>query len=378
MQKIRVLHLIEKLNKGGLEKTLLTISERMNKEKFYNEILCITDLGSYGDEVVKKKLVTTNIDCAYLNSYHNPKNILKLASIIKKKSIDILHTYGYFANVFGHLASFFLKIIKVEKIPSSYFKEYKKKHLIAERILSYFTNKIICPSYAVKQWIVDTIKINPKKVIVIYNPGVGPEKKYNIIELKNKFGIHPDDFVISTLARLTSIKSIDKLILAAKEFNNIKFLIAGEGEEEKNLKMLVKDNNLKNVIFTGWIEDVGEILSITNIFVLLSKIREGFSSSISNALGFGIPVIATDVGGNKEAIIDNFNGFLIPVDGESGADLSKLISAIKILFQDEKKRFQFGKNAQKIFNEKFNISIILKQIENLYIDLYKRCVESVE
>ncbi len=193
---------------------------------------------------------------------------------------------------------------------------------------------IIVPSEYLKK-LVEGWGVKPDKIKIIYN-SVKFDTPANLSkqEAKSKIGIQGD--LIITVARLVPWKGIDSLIKFMpdiKKINpNFKFLILGSGVEEGKLKKLIAKNNLENdVIMTGRIphKDIHLYYSAASLFVLNTS-YEGLSHVVLDAMYYHLPIIITDSGGNKELILDDYNGLLVQYNSRQ-----EWLDAFKRLWNDK-------------------------------------------
>jgi glycosyltransferase involved in cell wall biosynthesis len=368
MKKIEVLHLVEDLKTGGLERAIATIAEGLDRQRFEASVWCIARGGAVAAELKEKGI---EVKILGISTYHKPFHLLKLSRLLRKAKPDIVHTHGYFGSVIGRLAAKTAGIpILINHVHSTYW-EYRKKHLLMEKFLSLVTQKIICCSKAVEDFVTGYERINPSKTLVIYN-GVD-EKRFSKIKnsslLKAKLGLDSDELVIGTVSSLFPHKGhkflfeAAPLILAA--FPSTRFLIVGDGVLRRELENRAEELNLSSrVIFAGTRKDVPDLLSLMDIFVLPSSIREGLGISIIEAMAAEKPVVATDIGGIPEVVKDGQTGLLVPPRNPAA-----LARAIIELLNDPGKAKAMGKQGRARFEEKFTIGKMLSEVENLYESL---------
>jgi len=252
----------------------------------------------------------------------------------------------------------------------SIYRDYAAKHLLIERFLSVFADKIICCSEAVKDFVVKREKIHSKKVIVIYN-GALPAESDNPEDMSNyrkAHGIDGTDIVLSTVASLRVQKGhkyfLDGLAHVVKKHNNVKYLIAGEGPLRKELEEYVDKLGLSsNVVFLGTEKNIQTLLGITDILVLPSLV-EGLPLAAVEAMAYGKPIVASRTGGLPEVVTDSVTGYLVPPEDSEG-----IARRINELIDDKDKRMIMGAEAKKVFEKKFNTKIMLSRIEGLYEDI---------
>ncbi len=183
-------------------------------------------------------------------------------------------------------------------------------------------------------------------------------------EIRKKIGLSDDDRVIIYVGRLIYGKGVQDLIYAfkkiEKEFDNVKLLIVGDGDYRKELEKL-KD---KNIIFLGETshDDVVRLLNASDIFVNPSY-SEGLPTTVLEAGAVGLPVIATDVGGTREIITNDINGFLIPP-----YDSITLYKHIASLLNDKYKVCTFREKIRKDVLLNYTSTIMIKSFEGLYCE----------
>ncbi len=266
-----------------------------------------------------------------------------------------------------------LELIKTDKkkICLIHSKEinHKKGSGLNNRVLSVLNNVdyVVSNSNFTKN-LATEIGVNPEKILVI-NPGIEPIKdidKKSQTEaeklLKNK---KPR---IITVARFDKRKNHEKIIMAIKNlkqiYPNIIYTCIGYGDEEENIKKLVKELSLKsNVLFLKNISQnlTNALISKSNIFVMPSIIHEksveGFGISFIEAAELGVPSIGGKDGGASDAIINDKTGFI--VDGNS---LDEIYSSINKLLE-RNKFIEFGKNAKENSKNFYWEKIIKKYLE---------------
>jgi glycosyltransferase involved in cell wall biosynthesis len=242
-------------------------------------------------------------------------------------------------------------------------------HLFQVRINSIFAQKIINTCQAISDVRKNIEKINIKKLITIYT-------SYNDISSNNLNinGIHFNKikfdtiFRIGYIGRMSSVKRIDTFIIIAKyllkKLINFKIILVGEGPELVKLKEDINLYDLDTYFdLPGYVKDTTYYYSLFDVFVLPS-VREGLSLSLIEAGANNIPLIAFDVGGNSEIIIEGKNGFLIP-----DYDVQLLVEKIILINNNINLRKYLGNNASKIVNEKFSLDLRIKKLEKVYREI---------
>lgn len=168
-----------------------------------------------------------------------------------------------------------------------------------------------------------------------------------------------------TVARLTKQKGLEYLLRAIpaviRNMQDVEFTIVGEGELRGELETLAKKLGISHIVtFVGFSNNIPVVLRESDAFVLPS-IEEGLPLTILEAMATGVPVLATEVGGNKEIITNNVNGVLVPP-----RNVSALSDQIIRLATDREFRLRIGRVAQKEVTEKFTIGKMIARVEELY------------
>ncbi len=230
---------------------------------------------------------------------------------------------------------------------------------------------IIATSISLKTVMAERYGLISKKITVI-NYGLTADKlKANINrqETRKALGLSQDAFILINVARLCKQKSQDTLIksiayLPKDIYDRINLLIAGSGELHAELKMLIGKLNLQNKVFLlGHRQDIPDVLNCSDLFVLSSSF-EGACFALIEAMAMGLPIVATDIDGVRDTILDNVTGMLIPRNNPE-----KLALAVSELCRDKEKRLMLGNNGKKRFHEEFRSEKMIQRTEKYYEEL---------
>ena len=284
-------------------------------------------------------------------------DLIYLIYIVKKNKIDIIHSHHRYPAFLISLINFFLKV----KFFITVHNVYPDKS-----IYSLWNGRVIAVSESVKKWLVNKCKVKSNSVEVIYN-GIKQPVLINYKfknKIKNQLSLAEDDFIFSTVGRLTKQKNYFYLldVLSKINFDNWKLLLIGEGQHLNKLKQASIEKGLEEkILFLGRRNDVNELMQISDMY-LMSSLWEGFPYVIVEALANGLPIISTDVGGISEAVLDNENGFIVDVENKN-----EFIEKINFLYNEHSIRKKFRMNGMKYFNENFSIEKMFKLIESKYL-----------
>jgi glycosyltransferase involved in cell wall biosynthesis len=207
-----------------------------------------------------------------------------------------------------------------------------------------------------------------------FHPMSEDEKK----NLKRKWGLHEQDDVIGIVSKLWEGKGHALLIRAFKEIRREKpqarLVIVGEGYLTESLKDLVTQLELSGaVIFTGFIEDVPQILATFDVAVLPSYF-EGMGRVLLEAMAMEKPVVGTAVGGIPDLIEQGLNGYLVSPGSEK-----ELAAAVLKILDDKNLALQMGQAGRRKMTDPFSAESMVQSIENVYRELLKKkgiCLDS--
>ena len=239
------------------------------------------------------------------------------------------------------------------------------KHESAYRMMGGFPDAVLAVSEQVRQHCIQVDHINPEHVHTVHNG-------LDLADWKPTCTVkHAGGFVIATVGNIRRVKGYDVLLHAAArvitQFPDVLFTIAGDVLEPDyfaELQTMVRDLGLsEHVYFPGGVVNLNDFLSPADIFVLPSR-SEGFSNAIIEAMASSLPVVATNVGGNSEAVKDGVNGFVVPSDNAIA-----LADAILRLLRDSSMRNNMGAAGRNIVSEHFTTDVMMKKTTDIYAHL---------
>lgn len=366
-KKISVMNIISSLSVGGREKVVIDMLNGLNDDIFTLSLCCLKKAGPILDY-----LKNSNMELFFLNKKDGIDFgiIFKLTKILMMQKPDIVHTHNPGAFIYGSIAAKLANIPVIVNTEHGYGNVISLKKKMVEYYLIKHTSKTIAVSDDLKKKISDGSEWCQDKIITIHN-GIDCEKfkSYKEIrKIRESFNFKENDIIVGNVARLSEVKDhrtlIDAFSIVCSKFNNSKLVIVGDGELRKELENKASCNELKGrVYFLGERKDINDILSMLDIFVL-SSISEGISISLLEAMASGKAIIATNVGGNPEVVIDGKTGILVP-----SSNPILMANAIERLISDRNFSLQICEAAKKHVNEKFSIKVMVKHIENLYENL---------
>ena len=360
--KTNVLILVDELKSAGAESLAIDIALKLKVSTRYTPLVCATRCGGE----LEGKLRANQIEyfVMHRDGLYKLHSFSLLRKIFRDHNIQIIHAHKIGSSFWGGILG------KLRNVPVVIAHFHGKspgwKTSVAETIAARLCHKIVTVSECETQRLVHQEGIPPHKVMTIYN-GIELAKYKNgsKVDLKSQFRVPVGNPVVGILAELRAEKNHDVFLLAAsevlKEKRNVYFLIIGDGERRTALENRAAELGIaRNCIFTGFIKNVPDILSIIDIGVL-SSTREALPLALLEYMACGKPMVATSVGGIPEIVEDGINGFLIR-PGEASA----LAQKIKLLVDDKSLAVKMGRNGLLIAEQKFSDAVMMKKIENLY------------
>lgn len=348
---------------GGGEKNLLDIVKYASKEYKVSAVV-----PSEGLLAEKFKEVGCSVHVCGINLYK--LNILK--NIIKSEQPNLIYILGLRASFVGRIAAKILKIPCINGVHGLHYFYYEnyikgKIFLIVDRFLRRWTDGFICASKSVYEQVVNILKVNKDKVWLIYN-GLDYD---NIAQVDKE--ILENEKTIICVGSLHKPKGQIHLIKAIPIINrsvkNVKCLIVGDGEEEENLKSYVRENNLEPyIIFTGFSNNVFELMRKSTILALPS-LWECLPYVLLEAMAVGLPIVATNVGGIPEIVVNNETGILVSPKNEE-----ELAEAIIKLLKSSELCVKMGNEGRKRATKHFSKNKMCEQTLMVYktiLDLNK-------
>ena len=361
MPSVKIVHVIYSFGIGGLEKGVSTL---INHGASNIEHAIISLCGNRESERFLKK--DTKIYCLDKQQGNSMGFIWALFRLIRRINPDVVHT----RNWSGMDAILAAKLAGVNTIIHG---EHgwdmfdpmgtNRKRRRIRKLSSLMVTGYACVSKQLALWLQNEVGIK-KPVTQIYNGvdtlGFRPAGWQEKNELRRQFGLSPEDFIVGIVARLDAIKNHSTLFQAFKIVTRLhplaKLVVVGDGPEMDRLKSETPDNT----IFLGYRSDTALLMRSFDLFVLPS-FNEGISNTILEAMATGLPVMASNAGGNPELIQDGVNGFL--VDPENFVQMAE---KIMVYIQSPDIRAQHGSQGRKLALEKFSIAAMVRRYEEVY------------
>jgi len=378
--RYNALQLIGSFHQGGSERQAVQLTRLLVESGRCNVFVVTLDReGVLLDEI--NRLGLRDIPEFRLNSFydfHAAGQLRRLVQYLKKHEIDVVHAHDFYTNIFGMAAAGIARVkARIASRRESAVRPEMQRFV--ERASYRVAHAVVANCEDVRQQLIRE-GVPAQKVRTIYNgldlARVQPAHA-DRSEILRSLNLPEQARFVTIMANMRAhvlqpepfcFKDHPTFLRAAKQvYENVPdaaFIIAGEGELLEATQALARELGIaERTFFIGRCQDVGSVLSISDVCVLSSS-SEGFSNAILEYMAAGRPVVATDVGGAREAIVHGETGYLVPV-----GDHEQLAQHIVSLLLDQESAGEMGDSGRRRVNEKFSSAKQLQNVESLYTEL---------
>ncbi|OGL43493.1 MAG: hypothetical protein A2W05_02675 [Candidatus Schekmanbacteria bacterium RBG_16_38_10] len=353
-----------KIERGGAIQAYL-LAKGMKKRG--HNVTCVFNKDDEEKSFDKESLEKIIDEGMGLQTYnmHKISDCLKFRKLVADQKFDIIHTHRDVALRFVLKSCLWLKI---KALLTNRGNNYRLKREI-KAFKSKKLDRIIAVAEAVKSVLVEE-GINPAKVEVVY--GGFDHLKFNQEisgeRILKEFNIPKGSFLVGNIATFQKKKGYPYFFRAASEVlkthPNTIFIAVGSNVKD-NYGELSKELGISDkVIFTGFREDIPEIIAALDLSVCSSNNGEGLTGALRESLAMSKPVISTSIAGNPEIVIDGITGLLVPP-----RDHISLAKAITFIIENREKAIEFGKKGRSLVMEKCTNEARCERIEKIYYEI---------
>lgn len=371
MDRIRVLRVITWLPVGGIERKIVEVLPRLDRSRFEVSLVCLREMGPLAEELASKDIPVSLIR---FSKRWDLSALGKLTALMKKRRIDVVHSHMYRSNVPAAVAARRAGVKGVWAQVHNVGTWETRRQLSMDRFLCRWRTGMIAVSREVQREVMQQLRLPEERVRLIYNGvdtarfGSGEGRE----ELRAAWGVEDNDLVFLMAARLVEQKRPQDFLEMARHLMNLErarkgrprsfFCIAGEGDKLAELRQQAARLPLpERVIFLGQRDDVPRVMNASDCFVMTST-KEGFSNALVEALASGLAVIATNVGGNAEAVRDGKDGLIIPP-----VRLEALQRSAERLVGEPAFRSALRASARERARD-FSLDVMIRNVEALYAE----------
>ena len=379
-----VLQLIDSFEQGGSERQALQLTELLHDSgRFSLRLASLSPDGPLRKGI--ERLGLGVIPAFPLNSFYDfqaGKQLRRLVRYLKTSRVDVLHTHDFYTNVFGMFAGALARVpVRIASRRETSGMRSVLQHK-AQSFAYQLAHHVLANSEAVRTQLI-TEGVRADKITVIYNglelervrpqPALGKSECLAVLGLSQELTSRPLVTIVANM-RLAE-KDHSMFLRAAKRVSEAipatVFLLAGEGNLMPSVRAQADELGLaRNTFFLGRCDKLAELLTASDVCVLTSQ-SEGFSNSILEYMAAGRPVVATDVGGAREVVVEGETGYLV----RSGDDATMAERVVSLLNLTDK-ALAMGQQGYRVVKEKFSRAVQLQRTEELYDRLLGEAVRN--
>ena len=370
--KARILQFVDSFNEGGSERQALQLTRLLRDCGRYEVYLATLNLE--GPLLAEAQSLVTEIRAYPLTSFYNRNAFIQLrkfAAYLSEKDIDLIQSHDFYTNIFGMSAGFLAGVqVRIASRRETNCMR-SRAQLISQRMAYGLAHQVIANSEAVRMKLIDE-GVRKKRITVIHNgidttrletPAVPRNESLNQLGASTACGFRGLVTIVANMRH--EVKDYPTFLRAAQLVKHsvprTAFLVAGEGPLRPSIESLAEELGLReSVFFLGRCEEISHLLNASDICVLTSR-AEGFSNSIIEYMAAGRAVVATNVGGAAEAIVEGETGYLV----DSG-DYIALAKRLVSLLQNPATARAMGQRGKQRIEQNFSSTALLHNTETLY------------
>jgi glycosyltransferase involved in cell wall biosynthesis len=369
--RIRILIITDVFKKiAGSERNITQLLHGIDQTRFQVYVACFYS-GELAQAMEAEGFQIYGLRRGGIYSIKGLKNIISLYELIREKGIDLILTYHEGSDFLGLVLSNMCAIPVISNRRDMGFKT-RLPHRVAYRLFGRYFDGVITVSDTLKNNVINRGWFKEGKVLSIHN-GINIQEYSNHVNrewIKQSIGIEANKYVVGIIANIKKIKGIKYFLHAAslicEETSEVEFVIIGgdvheAGDSMDDMKLFAKGMNIADKIhFLGERKDIADLISIFDVGVT-SSLSEGFSNVILEYMASGKPVVATDVGGNREAVMHGETGLLVPPE-----NAHKLAEGIKVFLENREIALRCGLAGRKRVEKEFSLKGMIGKYENMF------------
>ena len=325
-RKLRLVHVLDNLNTGGTELNAVRTAERLDRARFDVRFLCLQADGPLRARLDAAGIPVTEIGVSSVLSFSAMRRVLEIRDLVRRERFVVVHAH----------------------------------------------HRVLANSPAVGELVVREEGVSREQLVVIPNfvdeAAFTPLAPARRAALRQQVGLTDSDVAVGIVANLYPVKDHATLLRAAGRlagrWPGVRFVLVGEGQEREPLRKLASDLGIADrILMPGRVAPEPGLGGIFDIATLTSR-EEGFPNWVVEAMAAGRAVVATDVGGVSDAVVEGETGLLVP-----RGDDERLAAALDRLLGDEELRFRLGTGGTSRARQMYHVDSVMQSLEKLYEDL---------
>jgi glycosyltransferase involved in cell wall biosynthesis len=363
---LRVAHVVQGLEVGGLEKLVIELARRADRQIVLPEIVCTDSIG----QLASRYPLEVRVSTVRARPGFDWRAVMRLARHFWRSKTDIIHSHNQRAQYLSTLAGLVARVPVLINTRHGMYLPTTRRGTLRRRTLAMPSHAVVAVSSAAHDQAVQVDRIPPSKVRTIVNGTDIAATRLTRSAARATLGLDDDALVIGAVGRLAAEKDYASLVAAFRQVRtqvpHVVAAILGDGPLLRELSEAARAHGCSELRFFGYREDAVALLSAFDMFVQPS-LSEGIALAVIEAMAAGLPVIATSVGGNPEALGNGDAGILVPA-----RDIDALASAITALAHDAGRRNRLAEAGRRRAETYFSIEATARAYEQLYLELVRR------
>lgn len=351
---------------GGTERQVANLALAIDASRFDLHLACLRNIGELLTELEPLRVPRPVFQIGRLYTPRTLWQAIRLGHYIQRNLIQIVHSYGFYPNVFAVPAA---RIAGASIVVASIRDRGDILTPMQRRIQKWvcrLADCVLVNAEAIRDTLIEQ-GYRPDNIVVIRNGIVLSKfgRREKGAALRQELGLPPSAPLVFVFSRLNGMKGVeyflDAAAIVAAKFPDVRFLVVGDGAHRKELEGHARRLGLAQLVtFTGFRTDVPDLLPEATVSVLPS-LSEGLSNSLLESMASGVPVIAASVGGNPEIIEHGVSGLLVPP-----LNSAALAAAIGSVLEDSRLAASFGEAGRRRVAEVFSMERSVGEVESLY------------
>ncbi len=377
-KKTKILIITDVFKKiAGSERNITQLLRGMDQTRFQVYVACFYS-GEVAQAMRAEEFQIYSLRLGGIYSIKGLRNIIFLYKLIRVEKINLIVTYHEGSDFLGLVLSNLCDIPIISNRRDMGFKT-RLPHRVAYGLFGRYFDGVITVSDAVKNEVIDRGWFKEGKVRSIHNGIIVEEYANNNVDrgsIKRSIGIGVDKYVVGLIGNIKKIKGIRYFLHAASvicaEISDVEFVVIGydlneAGNSMNDMKLFAERMNIADKIhFLGGRSDIADLISIFDVAVI-SSLSEGFSNVLLEYMASAKPVVATDVGGNREAVVHGETGLLVPSE-----NALKLAEGIKVFLENREIALRYGLAGRRRVEKEFTLRNMITKYETIFENIAMR------
>jgi glycosyltransferase involved in cell wall biosynthesis len=371
-QPLSILLLQTDTHIGGTEMMNFRVWQALSARGHHVDVCCLDGIGP-----LDAQYRAAGYEPTYLESKQRSalRVLHDLRRVLREKQYDLVHIFGLRANLFGRIAAHAApntRIITGQRSIDTWRKRY---HNLLDRLTSRRVDHFIANSHAVARWLHETVGLSASRISVVHS-GIDAKPFTSAARgtIRQAYQLPPGALIVTCVANLRPAKGHDMLLQALPALQPPRptyLLLVGDGPLRAELEMQLPPSQCQ-VHFLGHRTDVPAILADSDIFVLASA-WEGLPGAVLEAMASGLPVVATDVGGVPELVVNGTTGLLVPA-----GDSAEMTAALDTLLNSPGLRAKMGHAGRERVAQHFTLAQSVTALEKIYFSVVNPAEQEVQ